>query len=166
MNEFGVELSLIVAMDRAGIIGRDGALPWHLPNDLKRFKALTMGKPIVMGRITHESIGRPLPGRRNIVLSRDPNYRASGCECFSSLDSVLRRCAPASQLMIIGGAGLYQEAMPFATRIYRTAVDASVPGDVSFPPISPSEWRELESEPHLADDTHPYDYQFQVLERI
>ena len=159
-------LSLIVAMDRARLIGRDGTLPWHLPNDLKRFRALTLGKPIIMGRRTHLSIGRPLPERRNLVLSRDPAFTAAGCEVVDSLDAALARLARAAEAFVIGGAALYAEALPRAVRLYLTEVDAELEGDVRFPALDPDAWREVAREARPRDERHAYDYCFRVLERV
>jgi len=156
----------VVAMARNGVIGRDGALPWHLPADLKRFRAITMGKPIVMGRRTHESIGRPLPGRRNIVLSREATYQAAGCEVFAALDGALAALAASDEVMIVGGAALYAEALPKACRLYLTEVDAAPQGDVHFPSFDASEWREVECEAHGADAHNEHAYRFRVLERL
>ena len=147
------------------VIGRDGSLPWHLPADLKRFRAITMGKPIVMGRRTHESIGRVLPGRRNVVLSRQRDFVAAGCDVFVSLDVALAALHEASEVMIVGGAALYAEALPRATRLYLTEVDAELAGDVYFPAFERDAWRELECEAHAVDATHAYACKFRVLER-
>jgi dihydrofolate reductase len=161
-----LKLSLVVAMARNGVIGRDGGLPWQLPADLKRFRAITMGKPIVMGRRTHESIGRALPGRRNIVLSREPTYQAADCEVFVSLDAALAALSSEAEVMIIGGAVLYAEALPRAARLYLTEVDAELAGDVHFPDFDPAAWHELERDAHGSDASHRYRYSFVVLERI
>ena len=119
-------ISLIVAMDRRGVIGVNGALPWRLSDDLKHFKAITMGKPIIMGRKTHESIGRPLPGRENIVITRQKNYRAAGCTVFHGIETALEACANHAEVMVMGGASLYEELLPRAARIYLTRVEAEV----------------------------------------
>jgi dihydrofolate reductase len=156
-------ISLIVAMSRNRVIGRDGKLPWHLPDDLQRFKAVTMGKPIVMGRKTYESIGRPLPGRRNIIVTRNAGYRADGCTVVHSIEDALRSIV-AEEVMIIGGATLYGECLPAAARIYLTRVDAEVKGDVSFPVLS-GDWRESTRTHHPADERHRFDFDFVVLER-
>lgn len=155
-----VELTVIVAMDRNRVIGRDGDLPWHLPNDLKRFKAVTMGHPIIMGRRTHESIGRALPGRANLVLSRQADYYADGCEVFSALPEALRSLADDSEAMVIGGAAVYAAALPVSNRLLITEVDTEVAGDVYFPEIVRSEWTETAREVHPRDDRHAYDYCF------
>lgn len=158
-------LSLIVAMDRRGVIGRDGRLPWHLPADLRRFRAVTMGKPIVMGRKTHESIGRPLPGRENIVLSRDPDFVAPGCTVLHGMDEVAVHCRDAAEIMIMGGADLYRQCLPDARRIYLTQVECEVAGDTFFPVWEPRLWLELESETHAADPANEFSHRFIVLER-
>ncbi|MCB1749400.1 MAG: dihydrofolate reductase [Gammaproteobacteria bacterium] len=160
-----MRLSIVVARDRQGVIGRDGTLPWHLPDDLKRFRAITMGKPIVMGRRTHASIGRPLPGRRNIVLTRDADYAAPGCEVFAALDTALAALEAGSEAMIIGGAALYREALGRASRLYLTEVEAEVAGDVHFPAIDAAAWQEVSSEYHAADERHAHPFRFRVLER-
>lgn len=161
-----MELGLIVAMDRRGIIGRDGGLPWHLPADLRRFKAITMGKPIIMGRRTYESIGRPLPGRRNIVVSRTAGYSAPGCETVSSFEAALARVADVAEVFVVGGVALYRAALSQVRRIYLTEVHAEVEGETVFPPFDRTAFRELAREEHRADTRHAYDYSFVVLERI
>lgn len=158
-------LSVVVARDRNGVIGRDGDLPWHLPDDLKRFRAITMGKPIVMGRRTHESIGRPLPGRRNVVLSRRRGYEAAGCEVFPSLDAALA-ALDEPEIMVVGGAALYAEALPRAGRLYLTEVDAEVEGDVRFPVLDERDWQTVGDEAHAADERHAHAFRFRVLERV
>jgi dihydrofolate reductase len=160
------ELAIIVAMDRHHIIGRDGTLPWHLPNDLKYFKRVTMGKPIIMGRRTHESIGRPLPGRQNIVVSRNPAYSAPGCLLAASLPAALALAAPAGVAFVIGGAALYAEALPLASRLHITEVHGEVAGDVRFPPFDRQLWREVAREDHAADARHAYAHSFVELLRI
>lgn len=161
----GSHLSLIVAMTPARVIGRDNGLPWHLPEDLKRFKALTLGKPIVMGRRTYESIGRPLPGRRNIVLSRRADFAPPGVEVVRSLDAALAAAGDAAEIMIIGGAELYASALPLATRLYVTEVHGDVDGDVRFPPIDPRDWREVEARSLPADARHAHAMTFRTLQR-
>ncbi|MEQ8659886.1 MAG: dihydrofolate reductase [Gammaproteobacteria bacterium] len=157
---------MVVALDNGGVIGRAGTLPWHLPDDLRRFRAITMDKPIVMGRRTHASIGRALPGRRNLVLTRDRDYVAPGCEVCASLDAALARCAAAPEVMIIGGAAVYREALPRAQRLYLTEVDARIEGDVHFPPLDAAAWREVSCEAHPRDANHAYAFRFRVLERV
>ena len=161
-----MKLALVVAMARNRVIGRDGTLPWHLPADLKRFRAITMGKPIVMGRRTHESIGRPLPGRRNIVLSRAPGYAAEGCEVFATLAAALAALQDVDEVMVVGGAALYAEALPHAQTLYLTEVDAAPAGDVYFPPFALDEWKEVACESCEADASNAHAYRFRVLERL
>lgn len=142
-------ITLIVARARNGVIGRDGTLPWRLPEDLAFFKRTTMGHPIVMGRRTWESIGRPLPGRRNIVVSRQAGFVASGAEVAPDLDAALSLCAGATDVFVIGGAQLYRDALPRAERLIVTEIDADFEGDTHWPPPDPAHWREAARE-HLA----------------
>jgi dihydrofolate reductase len=157
-------LSLIVAVAENGVIGRGNQLPWHLPDDLKRFKALTLGKPIVMGRRTYDSIGRPLPGRTNIVASHQASLAIDGCVVVATLDAALKAGAQAAgedgEVMVIGGAALFREALPLAQRIYLTRVHAEVPGDIFFPPLGAGRWRELAVTQHAADERHAHAFSF------
>lgn len=163
------KLSLIVAMDEAGLIGREGRLPWHLPNDLAHFKRLTLGKTVLMGRRTWDSLGRPLPGRDNWVLSRDPEFAPSGARVFESLDAALA-AGEGRELVVIGGAELYRQALPMARRLYLTRVltriEGARPGDVHFPTYDPASFRELEREDRPADDRHAHPYRFLTLDRV
>ncbi|MFI4879297.1 MAG: dihydrofolate reductase [Steroidobacterales bacterium] len=152
-------------MARNGVIGRGNAMPWHLPADLKRFKTLTLGKPILMGRRTYESIGRPLPGRDNLVLTRARDWRSQGVTVVHSVEEALQRAAAVPELAVIGGAEVYRLTLPLATRIHLTQVLADVDGDTFFPEFSLSEWRELESADHAADERHAYGMKFVTLER-
>ena len=158
-------LTLVAALDRNRVIGREGRLPWHLPADLRFFKQTTMGKPLLMGRRTWNSIGRPLPGRRMIVLSRDPAYRAEGCAMAQSLDEALEIARPAAEIMVIGGATLFEQTLPLAARLYLTRVEAEVPGDTWFPEWDEREWRLDWEEAHPADAQHAWPYRFQRWER-
>jgi dihydrofolate reductase len=158
-------VSLVVAMTRNGVIGRDNAMPWHLPDDLKRFKALTMGKPMLMGRKTFEAIGKPLPGRASIVLTRDPQWQAQGVIAVRSLDEALQRAGDVPELCAIGGAELFRLVMPIAQRIHLTLIHADIPGDTVFPPIDESQWREVERVEHPADERHAFAMTFETLER-
>lgn len=164
-------LSIIVAAARNGVIGRNNTLPWHLPEDLRYFKRITMGKPVVMGRRTFESIGRPLPGRTNIVVTRQPDYAFEGLRVVSSLEQALAlaediaRADGADELMVIGGAEIYRAALPVAGRIYLTEVHADVEGDAFLPSIDWSVWREVSRQRFEADDQNPYPYSFVVYER-
>ncbi|MDX1435022.1 MAG: dihydrofolate reductase [Gammaproteobacteria bacterium] len=161
-----MRVSLVVAMAEDGVIGVDNRLPWRLSADLRHFRALTMGKPIIMGRRTHESIGKALPGRENIVLSRDSAYRAEGCTVKESLEAALAHTARAPEVMIIGGADVFAEALPIAERIYLTILYARFAGDTRFPDYDASEWREIEREDFPAADGAPCPYSFITLERI
>ena len=137
-----MRISLVVAMAQNRVIGRANGLPWHLPEDLKFFKRITMGKPILMGRKTHESIGRPLPGRINIVVTGNPHYQATGCMVVNSVQAALAVAEPAAEVMIIGGATLYRQILERADCIYLTRVQASVEGDVWLPEFEQTLWRE------------------------
>lgn len=161
-----VQLALIAALARNRVIGRDDRLPWHLPADLRFFKQTTMGKPLVMGRRTWESIGRPLPGRRMIVLSRDPDYRAAGCTVAHALGEALEMVSVVPEVMVIGGASLYEQTLPLAERLYLTQVEAEVVGDAWFPSWNPREWQLVWEETHPADVDHAWPYRFQRLERM
>ena len=153
-------ISLIAAMANNRVIGKNNQMPWHLPADLGHFKAVTLGKPIIMGRKTYESIGRPLPGRTNIILSRDTNYNVEGCECVSSLEEAIKCVGDVEELMIIGGGYLYEQTLSQADRLYLTFIDLDVDGDTKFPEYENLKLRELKREKHLKDEKNPYDYQF------
>jgi dihydrofolate reductase len=157
-------LELVVAVARNGVIGRGNALPWRLPADLAHFKRITMGHPILMGRRTWDSIGRPLPGRMNVVLTRDGAFRAPGAVVVHSLADALA-AAGAGPLMVIGGAELYRACLPSAAVLHRTTVEADVDGDVRFPDWHPADWRETWRESHPADERHAHGYTFTRLER-
>jgi dihydrofolate reductase len=139
-------ISIVAAVARNRVIGAGGRLPWRLPEDLKRFKQLTTGAPVIMGRKTHESIGRPLPGRRNIVVTRRRAASWEGCAVAHSLDEALALAGDAPQVFVIGGAELYAEALPRADRLYLTLIDAEFAGDAQFPEFDPAAWREVERE--------------------
>lgn len=157
-------LTLIVARARHGVIGRDNTLPWRLPEDLAHFKRTTMGAPVIMGRKTWESIGRPLPGRRNIVVSRNAGLRLDGAETASSLEDALRLCVGVEQVFLIGGAQLYAEALPSADRLIVTEIDADIEGDAHFPDIDPQRWIATERERHHSE-ANGFDYAFVTYER-
>ena len=159
-------LSLIVAMDEQGTIGRENGLPWRLSADLQHVKTTTMGKPIIMGRKTHESISRPLPGRENIVITRNRYYRSEGCTVLSSIDAALDYCRDRPEAIIMGGAELYRQILDRADRIYLTRVHAKVDGDTFFPAFDDSDWREVSREDFKADEKNEFDYSFVVLERV
>lgn len=152
-------------MARNGVIGRGNAMPWHLPADLKRFKALTLGKPILMGRKTYEAIGRALPGRDNLVLTRARDWHAEGVAVVHSVAEALQRVAASPELAVIGGAEVYRLMLPLAGRIHLTQVLADVDGDTFFPEFPRSEWREAESSDYPADERHAYGMKFVTLER-
>jgi len=164
--ETGMRLSLIVAMAKNRVIGVDNQLPWHLPADLKHFRTLTMGHPIIMGRKTFDSIGRVLPGRRNIVVTRNRNYRFDAVEIVHSLDEALEICRDENEAFVIGGAHLYEDAMHRVSRIYVTEVHAEVKGDVFFPAIDPSRWQETGRVAHHADPHNAYAWDFVIYDRI
>jgi len=158
-------LTLIVARARNGVIGRDNQLPWRLPEDLAFFKRTTMGAPIIMGRKTHESIGRPLPGRRNIVISRDGTRRYEGCDVVTSLQAALA-LEPAKEAFLIGGAQLYRDAIARADKMIVTEIDADFDGDARFPAPDPELWREVSREPHRAAAPNDFAFAFVTYERI
>lgn len=158
-------ISLVVAASSNNVIGRDGELPWHLPDDLRHFKRLTTGKPVIMGRKTFESIGRPLPDRRNIVMTRDTDYAAGGCDVVSSVSDAIDLVEGAAEVMIIGGGMVYHDFLPLADRIYLTRVQAEVEGDTHFPEVDEATWQLVSSEHHDADDRHRYAFDMMVFER-
>jgi dihydrofolate reductase len=157
--------SLVVAMSRNRVIGRNNQLPWRLPADLAFFKRVTMGHPVIMGRRTYESIGKPLPGRLNIVVSGNPRFEAPGCTVVRSMPEAYRAAGDADEVAIIGGSSIFAESLPQADRIYLTEVDADVEGDVHFPPFDRSEWSESEIERHGRDERHAYPFRILRLER-
>ncbi len=158
-------LSLCVAMDQNRLIGSNNALPWHLPADLKRFRLLTMGKPIIMGRKTYESIGRPLPGRLNIILTHNSLLTIAGCHMLHQLNDVLTLSKQYKESILIGGATLYQALLPKVQRMYITLVHAQCVGDTYFPDYSPDQWQLIDRQDFPADTHHAYPYSFTVLER-
>jgi dihydrofolate reductase len=158
-------ISLIVAMAQNGVIGRDNALPWHLREDLKRFKAHTLGKPILMGRKTFDSIGRPLPGRTNIVLTRDPQWSAPGVIAARNVEEALAHCTGSAELVAIGGAEVFRLVMPFARRFYLTNVHADVAGDTYFPAFDSTQWADVACDTYPADEHNDYAVTFMILER-
>jgi dihydrofolate reductase len=158
-----VALTLIAALDRNCAIGRGNALPWHLPDDLKRFKALTLGKPVLMGRKTAESLGRALPKRRNLVLTRSGRVPFEGMEAVKSIDAAiaLAQVDDAAELCVIGGGELYALALPHAARMHLTHVDTVVDGcDAFFPAFDPAQWRVIAREAHAADERHAFAFDF------
>ncbi len=159
------QITIIVARSRNGVIGKEGKLPWKLPEDLKFFKEKTQGKPVVMGRKTWESIGRPLPGRQNIVVSRNKNYEAPGAVVVGSLEEAIKACTFQKEVMVIGGANLYAQALPVAENAWVTLIDSDYEGDSFFLNLSPEEWRLVWEEVHEAKDDG-LTYRFQRFERI
>lgn len=164
-------LALVVAMAQNCVIGRANAMPWHLPSELQFFKRLTLGKPIIMGRKTHQSIGRVLPGRQNIVVSRNADLQlAPGCILATSLDDALRiarlSAGSTGEIMLIGGAELYRQGLPLADRIYLTRVEAEVEGDTFFPALPAAQWHEVWRESFPADARHAYPHTRCLLEKI
>jgi len=157
--------SLVVAVARNGVIGRDNRLPWRLPDDLAYFKRVTMGNPVIMGRRTYESIGKPLPGRKNIVVTHNAAYEAPGCTVVHSLGDAWRAAEGAEEACVVGGTTLFEEALPTADVIHLTEVEAEVEGDTYFPPFDRSAWRESEVSRHAADARHPYPFRIVRLER-
>ena len=160
-----MRISIVVAVASNGVIGREGGLPWHLPDDLKRFKSITMGKPLIMGRATHESIGRALPGRQNIVVTRQRGYVAEGCDVVSSPGDALRAAGDADEVMVIGGGDIYAQFLRRTDRIHLTRVDTDVNGDTFFPPLDPAEWQVLEREEFPAGEGREYGFTYELLER-
>lgn len=158
-------ISLIVAMAQNGVIGRGNGLPWRLPEDLRRFREFTLGKPVLMGRKTFESIGRPLPGRANLVLTRDRAWFANGVITVHSVDEALLQTRTCDEVVAIGGAEIYRLLLPYARRIYLTHVHADVPGDTYFPAFDATQWEDVECRPHPADERHAYPLTFVTLQR-
>ncbi|MBK8324947.1 MAG: type 3 dihydrofolate reductase [Betaproteobacteria bacterium] len=157
--------SLIVARAANGVIGRDNGMPWHLPADLAHFKRTTLGRPVIMGRRTWESIGRPLPGRRNIVVTRSANFPAAGAEVVGSLEAAWRAVADADEVFVIGGGQLYAEALPGADRIYVTEIGEAIEGDTRFPDLEPRDWKETLLGERVPDERNAFPLRFLLLER-
>ena len=161
-----MKISIVVAMAANRVIGRDKQLPWHLPADLKHFKETTMGKPILMGRKTWESIGRPLPGRTNIVITRDEDYVAPGCVVVHSIEAALQAAGEVDEVMVIGGAEFYRQVLPQADTIYLTRVHRGFEGDTRFPELDEAEWEEVGRIDCKADEKNPHAYSFIRLDRV
>lgn len=157
-------LSLIAAVARNGVIGRDNTLPWHLPEDLKRFRALTTGHHIIMGRKTYESINRLLPGRTTVIVTRNPDYRVTGALVAASLQQAVELCGGDEEAFLIGGAELFREGLRLGDRVYLTEIDADFAGDVFMPALAPAEWREVAREKHVSEQG--WDYSYINYERI
>jgi dihydrofolate reductase len=153
-------ISLVCAMAKNRVIGQDNKMPWHLPADLKHFKAVTMAKPIVMGRKTYQSIGRPLPGRQNVIISRNTDYKVAGCDVVHSIDAAINLLNKEIEIMIIGGGFLYSQMIEQADKLYLTFIDHEVDGDTFFPEYEHLSMKEVSREKYLKDEKNPYDYQF------
>jgi dihydrofolate reductase len=153
-------ISLIAAMTRNRVIGEANTMPWHLPADLKHFKQVTMAKPIIMGRKTFESIGRPLPGRNNIVVTRDKGFTGNSIKVVAGIEQAIYAAGPVDEVMVIGGAQIYRQFLTRADRLYLTLIDTEVSGDAFFPDINPDEWRLTDSSCYAADDENPFNLQF------
>ncbi|WP_394231528.1 dihydrofolate reductase [Niallia oryzisoli] len=159
-------ISFIVAMDKNRVIGKDNQLPWHLPADLKFFKKVTMGHPIIMGRNTFESIGKPLPGRENIIVSRNKEYKHEGCTSIHSVEELLDYATRKNEeVFVIGGSELFKATFPMADRLYITKIEEEFAGDTYFPEFIESEWELVSQEKGLKDEKNPYDYYFTIYER-
>jgi dihydrofolate reductase len=160
-----MKISLIVAMASNRVIGLGGRMPWHLSADLKHFKKITLGSPILMGRKTFEAIGRPLPGRDNLIISRNPAYQQTGCQVFTDKDAVIEHVKSRAELFVIGGQTLYEMFLPVADNLYLTLIHKSFPGDTYFPEFNLSDWREVYREDIAEDETVDFSYSFLKLER-
>ena len=159
-------ISLIAAMDKNRLIGKNNSLPWNLPADMKYFRDKTKGKTVIMGRKTYESIGKPLPNRTNIIITRDQNFKAEGCIIVHSTDEAIKAAGNVEEIMVIGGSQIYKEFLPKADKMYLTFIDAEFEGDTYFPKYNIEEWKEISYEEHERDAENPYDYRFVVLERL
>jgi dihydrofolate reductase len=162
----GAIIAIVVAMAENRVIGNANRLPWHLPADLRHFRQVTVGKPVLMGRKTHESIGRPLPERTNIVVTRDRSYEAPGCIVVHSIESALKAAGDREEVMVIGGTDFYRQLLPKADRLYLTLVHAEFEGDARFPELDEREWREVERVDCAPDEKNPWPYSFIRLERV
>jgi dihydrofolate reductase len=159
-----MKISLIVAMASNRVIGRDGQMPWHLSADLQRFKQITLGSPILMGRKTYEAIGRPLPGRQNLIISRNSDYQIPGCQVFDNMQKALQAVASSDELFVIGGATLYEALLPYADYLYLTVIDKAFAGDTYFPETDPATWHEISRE-HISNDSSvDFSYSFVKLQ--
>jgi len=159
-------ISLLVAMDQNRIIGKDNQLPWHLPEDLSYFKKVTMGHPIIMGRKTFESIGRVLPGRQNVIVTRNLHFSHDGCIVLHSIEEVKAFADTANgEVFVIGGSEIFQEILPYADRLYITKIEHTFSGDAYFPDFNEADWMLISSEKGPKNEKNPYDYYFQVYER-
>jgi dihydrofolate reductase len=160
------QISLIAAMARNRVIGSENKIPWRLPAEQQWFKAITMGKPIIMGRKTYESIGRPLPGRHNIVLTTNRDYTAEGCTIVHTIEEAVTAAGQDKEIMVIGGSYLYNQMLPLADCLYLTFIEADIEGDTYFPPFSTDNWEVVQEDYHPANDNNPYPYRIVVLHRL
>lgn len=158
-------LAIIVALSENNVVGIENRLPWKISADLRRVKALTMGHHILMGRKTHESIGKPLPGRTNVIISRNGNYSAEGCVIVNSLDAALELAKQDPEIFVFGGGEIFKQALPLVQKIYMTRVHTNIDGDTYFPELNPEEWQLTEEERHAADEKNEFDYSFLTYER-
>lgn len=161
-----MKISIIAAMADNRVIGIENSLPWNLPADMKWFRQQTMGKPVLMGRKTYDSIGRPLPKRRNIIITRDGSLDIEGCEVVTSIDAALKSCINEAEVMVIGGASFYEQMLPRADRLYLTLVHGSIEGDAHFPEFDSTEWKEIERTDHHKDEANAFDCSFVIFERV
>lgn len=160
-----MKISVIAAMSENRVIGRDGSLPWHLPTDLARFKAITTGHTVIMGRKTFESVGQPLPNRRTIIITRNDDYQCAGVFIAHSLDEALDHAAREDEIFILGGEAVYRIALPRADRLYLTIIHATIEGDTYFPTLNFDDWKLVEDERYEVDDRHAYGFSFRRYER-
>ncbi|WP_372625552.1 type 3 dihydrofolate reductase [Arsukibacterium sp.] len=161
-----MKIAMVAAMAKQRVIGKDNKMPWHMPADLQHFKAVTFGKPVLMGRKTFESIGRPLPGRRNLVVSRTIPAETRGVEWFSSVELALAAASGNSEVMVIGGGEIYRQCLPLADTLYLTEIELMVDGDAFFPDyLQAANWQLVSEEQHQADSANPYSYRFLTLQR-
>ncbi|MDH4072115.1 MAG: type 3 dihydrofolate reductase [Gammaproteobacteria bacterium] len=161
-----MKISIVVATSANNVIGVDGGLPWHLPEDLKRFRQITMGKPMIMGRATFESIGRALPGRKSIVLTRQPDFEAEGCVVVPSIEAALKAAGDADEVMVIGGGEIYRQFLARADRIYLTRLQAELEGDTTFPELDMDEWEVVAVEEYPAGDERELGFDVETMERV
>jgi len=158
-------LSIIAAIGKNNELGLDNKLPWKLPDDMKRFRELTKGHAVIMGRKTYESIGRPLPDRKNIVITRRADYKADGCTVVGSIEDAIKAAGDDTEPFVIGGSEIYDLAMPFANKLYLTFVDAEPDADVYFPEVDVKEWQFVSKEEHAEDEKHAYPFTFAVYKK-
>ena len=159
-------ITLIAAMAHNRVIGINNTLPWDLPADMRHFREQTMGKPILMGRKTYDSIGRPLPGRQNIVVTRDSSATIDGCDVVNSIDEALNIADDAPEVMVMGGESFYRQMLPAANRLVLTMIDLDIEGDAWFPEWTESEWQEVDREDHPVDEKNRWSYSFVTMERF